>query len=308
MNRVLILLSAVLVAVIGLLLLQNGNTRNPADLAFPGEAVSEVDNVETVSAARPNGTENNVAPGSSLDILNGAVQASFDPAPVSDLPAPNDLVSEGSAAPADGDADMRDMTSSVLVGLGITPPPAPAPRKADTHSAIREATALALVSLGKGTEIGGAGASPAEIKARVLQSLRSGDGDAIVDALLHDAVASGDLAVPSGMITSDGNLDTRALLTSLVQQSMTSDPALAASEELLDAIADSTSNTRLALSTGKDNTRYYVVEPGDSLAYISMMIYGDAVHYHKIFEANRAQLPAPDKIQVGQRLLIPRNI
>jgi LysM repeat protein len=49
----------------------------------------------------------------------------------------------------------------------------------------------------------------------------------------------------------------------------------------------------------------YTVQPGDSLSKISKHFYGDANRYMKIFEANRDKLSDPNKIQVGQQLVIP---
>ena len=49
----------------------------------------------------------------------------------------------------------------------------------------------------------------------------------------------------------------------------------------------------------------YTVKPGDSLSKIAQQFYGNASEYNKIFEANRDKLSNPDKIQVGQELVIP---
>jgi nucleoid-associated protein YgaU len=49
----------------------------------------------------------------------------------------------------------------------------------------------------------------------------------------------------------------------------------------------------------------YTVQPGDSLSKIAKQYYGDANAYNKIFEANRDKLSDPNKIQVGQVLVIP---
>lgn len=49
----------------------------------------------------------------------------------------------------------------------------------------------------------------------------------------------------------------------------------------------------------------YVVAAGDTLSKIAKHAYGDASKYMKIFEANKDQLSDPDKIQVGQKLVIP---
>jgi nucleoid-associated protein YgaU len=49
----------------------------------------------------------------------------------------------------------------------------------------------------------------------------------------------------------------------------------------------------------------YVVKSGDTLSKISKHFYGDANEYMRIFYANRGKLTDPDKIQVGQQLVIP---
>jgi LysM repeat protein len=51
--------------------------------------------------------------------------------------------------------------------------------------------------------------------------------------------------------------------------------------------------------------RTYTVKSGDTLSGIAKEYYGRANEYMKIFEANRDKLTDPNKIQVGQRLLIP---
>lgn len=49
----------------------------------------------------------------------------------------------------------------------------------------------------------------------------------------------------------------------------------------------------------------YTVKSGDSLSKIAKEIYGDAMAYTKIFEANKPMLSDPDKIYPGQVLRIP---
>jgi hypothetical protein len=49
----------------------------------------------------------------------------------------------------------------------------------------------------------------------------------------------------------------------------------------------------------------YEVKSGDNLSKISKQFYGDANEYMRIFYANRDKLHDPDKIQVGQQLVIP---
>ena len=49
----------------------------------------------------------------------------------------------------------------------------------------------------------------------------------------------------------------------------------------------------------------YEVKSGDNLSKISKQFYGDPNEYMRIFYANREQLKDPDRIQVGQKLVIP---
>jgi nucleoid-associated protein YgaU len=49
----------------------------------------------------------------------------------------------------------------------------------------------------------------------------------------------------------------------------------------------------------------YEVESGDTLSGIAKKVTSGALTYQQIFEANRDKLSDPDKIQVGQKLVIP---
>jgi nucleoid-associated protein YgaU len=51
--------------------------------------------------------------------------------------------------------------------------------------------------------------------------------------------------------------------------------------------------------------RTYKVQPGDSLSKIAKEFYGNANDYMRIFEANKDTLNDPNKIQIGQELVIP---
>ncbi len=52
-------------------------------------------------------------------------------------------------------------------------------------------------------------------------------------------------------------------------------------------------------------TRTYTVQPGDTLSKIAKEFFGNPNDYNRIFAANRDKLDNPDKIQVGQQLVIP---
>jgi nucleoid-associated protein YgaU len=74
-----------------------------------------------------------------------------------------------------------------------------------------------------------------------------------------------------------------------------------------DLHADIVVNTSLkapaAAATAQNRT--YTVQSGDSLSKIAQQFYGKAGEYHKIYEANRAQLSDPDQIRPGMELVIP---
>ena len=58
-------------------------------------------------------------------------------------------------------------------------------------------------------------------------------------------------------------------------------------------------------SADGQTARKYTVKAGDTLSKISRQFYGAENQYMKIFEANRGQLSDPNKIRVGQELVIP---
>jgi len=63
-----------------------------------------------------------------------------------------------------------------------------------------------------------------------------------------------------------------------------------------------------AANTGQSSQgggQSYTVKSGDTLSKISRQYYGDANEYMRIFYANRDKLKDPNKIQVGQQLVIP---
>jgi len=50
---------------------------------------------------------------------------------------------------------------------------------------------------------------------------------------------------------------------------------------------------------------YHTVKSGDTLSGIAKKLLGSANRYMDVFNANKDQLSDPDKIQVGQKLVIP---
>jgi nucleoid-associated protein YgaU len=73
-----------------------------------------------------------------------------------------------------------------------------------------------------------------------------------------------------------------------------------------DVTADITVDSSLPQpSSANRPQRTYTVKPGDSLSKIAKDFYGNANDYMRIFEANKDTLNDPNKIQIGQELVIP---
>jgi nucleoid-associated protein YgaU len=59
-------------------------------------------------------------------------------------------------------------------------------------------------------------------------------------------------------------------------------------------------------ATRTDVYGYHIVKSGDTLSGIAKELLGSANRYMDIFNANKDQLSDPDKIKVGQKLVIPK--
>jgi nucleoid-associated protein YgaU len=59
-------------------------------------------------------------------------------------------------------------------------------------------------------------------------------------------------------------------------------------------------------ATRTDVYGYHTVKSGDTLSAIAKKLLGNANRYMDIFNANKDQLSDPDKIKVGQKLVIPK--
>ncbi|MGC1443771.1 MAG: peptidoglycan-binding protein LysM [Burkholderiaceae bacterium] len=64
-------------------------------------------------------------------------------------------------------------------------------------------------------------------------------------------------------------------------------------------------NDEMTVAQAADESTYHTVVKGDTLSKIAKVVYGDAMKYPVIFEANKPMLSDPDKIYPGQLLRIP---
>lgn len=176
------------------------------------------------------------------------------------------------ASPAVAEDDMRALTNGILASLNGSSP--------ETASSARGTGADALQSI-------------------IQQALSEGQSDDYLQALLSEAEADGQIEVSDAMRTTEGRIDAHVLLAALAAKSggLGSDYDISALE------AEATASTRVAEVVSAE--RFYTVKSGDSLAAIALAHYDSAQAYTTIFEANRDTLSSPDRIQVGQVLLLP---
>ncbi len=66
-----------------------------------------------------------------------------------------------------------------------------------------------------------------------------------------------------------------------------------------------TVDNQMTVKTPAPEAKYHTVVSGDTLSKIAKTVYGDAMKYPVIFEANKPMLSHPDKIYPGQVLRIP---
>ncbi len=66
-----------------------------------------------------------------------------------------------------------------------------------------------------------------------------------------------------------------------------------------------TVDNQMTVKAAAKESRYHTVQSGDTLSKIAKTMYGDAMKYPTIFEANKPMLSDPDKIYPGQVLRIP---
>lgn len=219
--------------------------------------------------------------------LPGAVAA-----PMVQQAAPVAIGAASAPGFATDNTDLTAMSAMVLADLGVTPA-APQPMDAATAGILANIRAVT-----------GQAATPASgLQALVVQALREGQTDAYIDALVNEAAGRGAVTVPKALVTNDGRVDTATMLAAIVSQAR-----IAAGETLAPVIAGGEGvEVRVVQKADgvTEQNNFYTVSRGDSLGAIAQRFYGDAARFTAIFEANRAILGSPDRIRVGQRLVIP---
>jgi len=249
-------------------MLQEGpNVQETSRSALPGSLEDIVSRAATPIAPDP---EPVVPPlGVPVEDVAGRVLAKLANTGIEDMRIPN----EGLAA-APG-PDLTALTETVVSSL--------------------EATGLQQPSARASSDLSGL----------IVQALAETDSDrqlsALLDTLVNEAASDGRLIVPAALRTAEGRVDTRTLLNDIVRRASTVpiDGQSSPSETLI------ATQTPVARPRPQEDT-FYTVQSGDSLGAIAQRHYGDASLFTEIYRANRGSLNSPNRIRVGQRLLLPK--
>lgn len=287
----------------------------PMDLISLGSVEKASATAPVVPQAAP-AAEAKVAVGATPSPLAASVAKSIaaQKSP-SDTPAESASSALAAAAPASGllkpvvrggDAGLEQTTAAILAELNIIDKDAlPQDSQAMRSLSSQAISGLRALPGAKKVELDQQGAT---LETIVADALKQGKPDQEIDAMVNAAAGAGKISVPSALVTSDGKVDTNVLLASLVSQAQIAAgkaPKLDPSAVLASGAGVEVRVTQNAAG-GTTSHQFYTVLPGDSLGAIAKKFYGDVVYYPAIFEANRAILSSPDRLNVGQRLVIPK--
>lgn len=206
------------------------------------------------------------------------------------------------ARPETDDTRLSDMTNNVLAELGF----AGVEAVTTNSQAQRQSTSDILAGIEAATGQSSLLDQRDTLEAIVIAALRAGETDENIDAIVNAAAASG-VAVPEILVTSDGRVDTHVMLTNIVTQAQIA--AGGAAPAIPKVTPDNVQGMEVRIvqrATDEIEARFYTVQRGDSLGAISIKFYGVVSRYPDIFEANKGLLSSPDRIRVGQRLVIPQ--
>lgn len=207
------------------------------------------------------------------------------------------------ARPNTDDTRLSDMTNNVLAELGFA-----GIEPVTTNSQVqRQSTSDILAGIEAATGQTSILEERDTLEAIVIAALRAGETDENIDIMVNAAAEAGNVAVPEILVTSDGRVDTHVLLNNIVTQAQIAagGPVPSAPE----ATPDNTQGMEVRIVQQAVETvqaRFYTVQSGDSLGAIAIKFYGNSNQFERIFQANKGLLSSPDRIRVGQRLVIPQ--
>ena len=129
-----------------------------------------------------------------------------------------------------------------------------------------------------------------------------------LERLLANAAEAGIVKHSEAVVDGNGRVNGHILLFDLAERALengTVEEQRAGAKMMREAQEMLAKDVVVGEPADAQGDRFYVVESGDSLAYIALQFYGSTNDFTRIYEANRSQIAQPNDIRVGQRLLIP---
>lgn len=203
-----------------------------------------------------------------------------------------DLVQTAATTELDADgADLRNLASKVEVKQPLSAAATPSGSSLMRNVSEQIVTHLARLVPQDGLDAKNA---QGDLAGLIAQAIATDQSDAVLRAIITDAINNNQLTVPGGLVNSEGEIDTATLVDALMQitaEGSAVDPDYELPPQRTNIDGD---------------TLVHLVVSGESLASISLRYHGNTFDYPRIFAANTDKLASPDQIRVGQRLVIPQ--
>lgn len=117
--------------------------------------------------------------------------------------------------------------------------------------------------------------------------------------LIYAGIKDMDLAISDLQVTVDGD---KVILKGVSESQADKEKAIL---EAGNTTGIAAVEEEIVVEVPEPESKFYEVKSGDSLSKIAKTMYGDAMKYPVIFEANKPMLSDPNKIYPGQVLRIP---
>lgn len=127
-------------------------------------------------------------------------------------------------------------------------------------------------------------------------ALKNGTADAELTASVITLAAAGEIAIPAGLVTADGQIDTATFLKAIVTT------AVLVTEGTDPVVPDLSNDPAAVISV---NGYDYTITPTDSLAAIAVKFYGDIGQTSRLIQANPIALARPAQMTAGTTISIP---
>jgi len=263
-----------------------------------------------------------VTRGEQVNLLEVSTTTSAAPV-VAEPVAPAPVAAVAAVAPAPTETDELGQSTAdklrSLVATSVAPSPTPTLDEKTIANAKRLET-LAIIHAGVQELVAAVVAGNYDIHTNYEDENFSGrihfafvgheEDQTALEAFLSKAAEAGIIAHSNSVVDPNGKVNGHILLFDLVERALENGTLVeqqAGAKMRREAVALLAKDATVGQAvTNASGDRFYTVESGDSLAFIALQFYGNTNSYTRIFEANRSQLRTPDRIRVGQRLVIPQ--